>query len=354
MGQGSRALIAHLDLDSFFVAVERLRRPELADRPVVIGGRPGGRGLVAAASREARRAGVRAGMTLAAASVRCPAAVFLDGAVDAYLDAACRIDDLLRQESTEIEWVSIDEAFFSIPAPLAAAAVERVQRSLRSLGFDAACGLSRSKVVAQIASRLARPRGVVHIRDGYEARFHAPLKIELLPDLDAIVAQRLRARGVRRIGQLAHLEPSQATMLAGRLGAALARQASGGDDGILKRTPLPMHRLDDSDLHAPTMDTAALRDALAVRTCRLARDLRARRVYARSISLRLVYADGRTESRTVRLPEPSALDETIGAAAADAFARMLRPDHLVRSIGLSASGLIDAADQGVLFAVRRA
>jgi DNA polymerase-4 len=353
MGQGSRALIAHLDLDSFFVAVERLRRPELADRPVVIGGRPGGRGLVAAASREARRAGVRAGMTLAAASVRCPAAIFLDGAVDVYLDAACRIDDLLRQESSEIEWVSIDEAFFSIPAPLAAAAVERIQQSLRSLGFDAACGLSRSKVVAQIASRLARPRGVVHIRDGYEARFLAPLKIELLPDVDAIVAQRLRARGVRHIGQLAHLEPSQATMLAGRLGAALARQASGAA-GILKRTPLPMHRLDDSDLHAPTMDPSALRDALAVRTSRLARDLRARRVYARSISLRLGYADGRTESRTVPLPEPSALDETIGAAAADAFARMLRPDHLVRSVGLWASGLIDASDQGVLFAVRRA
>jgi DNA polymerase IV len=354
MGQGSRALIAHLDLHSFFVAVERLRRPELAGRAVVIGGRPGGRGLVAAASREARRAGVRPGMTLASASIRCPAAVFLGGAVDAYLAAASRIDDVLRRESTDIEWVSIDEAFFAIPAPVAPDAIERVQQSLHSMGFDAACGLSRSKIVAQIASRIARPRGIVHIRDGYEARFLAPLKIELLPDLDAIVARRLRARGVRRLGQLAHLEPSQATMLAGRLGAALARQAAGGDSGVVKRTPLPLHSLDESDLHAPTMDAAALRNALNARASRLARELRARGVYARSLTLRLAYADGRSESRTVPLPEPSALDETIGAAAADAFARMLRPDHVVRSIGLWASGLMDASDEGLLFPVRRA
>lgn len=354
MGQGSRALIAHLDLDSFFVAVERLRRPELAERPVVIGGRPGGRGLVAAASREARRHGVRPGMSLASAFIRCPGAVFVDGAVDAYFDAACRIDDVLRRESSEIEWVSIDEAFFSLPSSCAADAIERVQRTLRSSGFDAACGLSRSKVVAQIASGLARPRGVVHIRDGYEARFLAPLKIELLPDVDAVLARRLRARGVRRLGQLARLPLTQAAMLAGRLGATLTRYAAGDDPSVVKRTPLPMHRIDDEALAAPTMDHAVLEDAIEQHASRLARDLRARGVYARSITLRLAYADGRSESRTASLPGPSALDDVIDAAAADVLTRMLRPDHLVRAIGVSASGLIDAADQGVLFPVRRA
>lgn len=349
MGQGSRALIAHLELDSFFVAVERLRRPDLAGRPVVIGGRPGARGLVAAASREARRAGVRPGMTLASASIRCTGAVFLDGAVDAYLAAASRIDDVLRRESPDIEWVSIDEAFFALPRSCATDALERVQQSLAALGFDAACGLSRSRVVAQIASRLARPRGIVHIRDGYEARFLAPLKIELLPDLDAIVARRLRARGVRRLGQLAHLPPPQATLLAGRLGAVLAQHAAGIDSGVVKRMPLPMHRLDDEHLPAPTMEPLALQDALNACASRLARDLRGRGVSARSITVRVRYADGRADSRTVSLPEPSAIDDVIAAAAADAFARLLRPDHLVRSIGLSASGLIDASGQGALF-----
>lgn len=350
MGQGPRALIAHLDLDSFFVAVERLRRSDLVGRPVVIGGRPGGRGLVAAASREARRAGVRPGMALASASIRCPGAVFLDGAVDAYLDAACRIDEVLRRESPEIEWVSIDEAFFSLPASSAPAAVERIRQSLQSLGFDAACGLSRSRVVARIASRLARPRGIVHIRDGYEARFLSPLKIELLPEVDVIVARRLRARGVRRLGQLAHLAPAQAALVAGRLGAALARQAAGADPGTVRRTPLPMRRVDDDQLRTPTMEAAVLEDAIKERASGLARDLCARRAHARSITLRIRYADGRGESRTVSLPEPSSLDEVIQAIAADAFARMLRPGHLVRSVGISASGLIDASDQGVLFA----
>src|SRR3954454_15393570 len=230
-------MIAHIDLDSFFVAVECARRPGLSGRPVVIGGTPGSRGLVAAVSREARRAGVRPGMRLDAAALRCPDAVFLDGAFDAYLEASARVDAIVRRATAEIEWVSIDE-LFAAPAgstDAALAAVERIQHDLRSIGLAAACGLARSKVVARSASRLAHPRGLVHILDGYEARFLSPLKIEMLPDLDAGVARRLRASGVRRIGHLARLAPAAATELAGRAGRALAVQAVGVDPAPLRR-----------------------------------------------------------------------------------------------------------------------
>ena len=108
-------MFVHVDLDSFFVAVERARRPALIGRPVVIGGRPGSRGMVAAASREARRCGVRAGMPLAQASVRCPEGTFLDGAFDAYFEASLEVDEILRRETPEIEWQSIDEVFLGLP-----------------------------------------------------------------------------------------------------------------------------------------------------------------------------------------------------------------------------------------------
>src|SRR5918994_3653447 len=109
-------MVAHLDLDSFFVAVERRRRPDLIGRPVVIGGRPGSRGMVAAASREARRCGIRVGMPLAHASVRCADGVFLDGAFDAYFAASLEVDAVLRRETPDIEWQSIDEAYVGVAA----------------------------------------------------------------------------------------------------------------------------------------------------------------------------------------------------------------------------------------------
>src|SRR6476469_3069936 len=108
MGQGAGPLIAHIDPDAFFVAVARVRRPDLAGRPVVIGGRPGSRGMVASASREARRHGPPAGMPLAQASIRCPDAVFVDGAFDGYFAASLQMDELLRREARDIEWLSID------------------------------------------------------------------------------------------------------------------------------------------------------------------------------------------------------------------------------------------------------
>src|SRR6187455_3059725 len=146
-------------------------------------------------------------MPLAQAALRCPDGVFLDGAFDAYFAASLQVDALLRRESPEIEWQSIDEVFVGLPAGERATAsveiLERIQQGVRDLGFDASCGIARSKLVARIASRLGRPRGVVHVLDGYEARFLSPLKIEMLPGVDLTLARKLRAAGVRRLGQLA-------------------------------------------------------------------------------------------------------------------------------------------------------
>ncbi len=344
-------MIAHIDLDSFFVAVERARDPALIGRAVVIGGQPGSYGFVAALSREARRAGVRAGMLLGQAALRCPDAVFLDGAFDAYLSASVEVDAIVRRESSEIEWVSIDELFVEVSSG-GAAAVERIQRRLQSMGLDAGFGLARSKVVARIASQLARPRGVVHVLDGYEARFLSPLKIEMLPGIDAAVAQRLRARGVRRLGQLAGLSPTEVAPLIGRAGAILARQAAGVDSSPVRRASLPRHPIEDQALPHPSADLDVLRAALDERIARVGRELRSQVVYARSLTVRLRYADGHRHSRTMSLREPSALTEVLQAAAADLLTQMLRPERLVEAIGVSCSGLLHGAGGTALFPIR--
>ena len=341
-------MIAHIDVDSFLVAVERARNPELTGRAVVIGGRPGSRGLVASASREARRAGIRPGMPLEQASIRCPDAVFLAGAFDAYLAAARHVDDILRRESSDIEWNAIDDVFVGMAGD-AVRAVERIQQRLQSMGLDAGCGLARTKVVARIASRLARPRGVLHVLNGYEARFLSPLKIEMLPGVDAAIAQRLRAGGIRRLGQLAHLSPAQIAPLAGRAAATLARQAAGLDFTPLHRASLPPASLEDRLLAEPTADADVLHRAIDERVAHLAHELRIRGMYARTITVRLHYADGRSESRSTRLSEPSALTEVLQTTAWELLAQRARPERLVRAVGVSGTGLLDAAGEVALF-----
>jgi DNA polymerase IV len=350
-------MIAHIDLGSFFIAVERARRPDLIGRPVVIGGQPRSGGVVAAASREARRAGIRAGMLLSQASARCPDAIFLGGAVDAYLAASARVDAVLRRESADIEWISIDEAYVALARrtpPNAArdiTAIERIQAALQGMGLDAACGLARTKVVARIASQLARPRGVVHVLEGYEARFLAPLKIELLPGVDPALGRKLRAAGIRRLGQLAKLSEGQLSVLAGRSGATLARQAAGIDLTGVRPTALLHARLDDDELPAPTADPGVLRDLVRAHAEQLAGQLRAHGAFARSITLRLRYADGRVESRTAALAQPSALDEPLILIACELLTRMSRPERLVRAINVTCPGLLSAPGDPALFAV---
>jgi DNA polymerase-4 len=358
-------MIAHVDLGSFFIAVERARTPALIGRAVVIGGRPESGGVVAAASREARRTGIRPGMLLAEASTRCPDAVFLRGAVDAYLAASARVDAVLRRESADIEWVSIDEAYMALraverrglphaigsEASSGVAAIERIQTALQGMGLDAACGLARSKVVARIASQLARPRGVVHVLEGYEARFLAPLKIELLPGVDPALGRKLRAAGIRRLGQLAKLSEAQLSILVGRSGATLARHASGVDFTRVRRTALLHAPLEDHELPEASANPDVLRGIVRSRSEHLARLLRVRGAFARSITLRLRYADGRVESRTAPLAQPSALDEPLAAVAGELFAKMCRPERLVRAVAVTCPVLLSAGGDPALFAV---
>jgi len=354
MGQGARALVIHIDLDAFFVAVERVRRPDLVGRAVIIGGRPGGRGMVASASREARRAGVRTGMPLPQAAARCPDAVFLDGAFDAYFAASLQVDDVLRRESADIEWLSIDEVVVAVAEPRSTAAsialVERIQQAIHALGFDAACGVARSKLVARVAAQLGRPRGLVHVLDGYEARFLSPLKVDMLPGIDPVLARRLRDAGIRRLGQLATMPDEELARLAGRGGAALARRAAGVDASRIRRTALPPPRIEDRELTPPTSDAAAIHAAIAAEAERVARDLRAHGVCARTVTLRVRFADGRIDSRTVTLDEASALDGVLTAAAVKLLPRVWPGARLLRSVGVSCGGAIASPREATLFA----
>jgi len=235
-------VIAHVQLHDFFIAVERAARPDLAGRPVLIGGLDASRGLVAAASAEARARGVTTGMRVADAVAAVPDAVCLPGGIERYLEVSAQIDERLRACTRAIEWTAIDEAWLQLDAGRAASApsLDDLRRELaRDFGLSMAAGVGSTRAVAAVASRLMQPAGMLIVLPGYEARLLAPVDIRRLPGLSDAQQARLRAAGVDSLGELAALDEALLHQLIGRGGSVLARHALGLDDRPLAPADVP-------------------------------------------------------------------------------------------------------------------
>src|SRR4051794_32150744 len=205
-GVRSEASILHIDLDAFFAAVEQRDKPSLRGKPVIVGGL-GGRGVVATASYEARRFGVRSAMSMAEARSRCPHAAFLVGRFDAYHQASTVVMRVLRERSPLVEPLSLDEAFVDLAASpqgadLSFEGLEQVAADLKTAvadvtgGLTASVGIATSKLVAKIASELDKPDGAVVIAPGTERDLLRPMQVTVIPGVGPATAERLRRIGV--------------------------------------------------------------------------------------------------------------------------------------------------------------
>jgi DNA polymerase-4 len=242
-GPERRRSILHVDLQPFFVSVERSLDPALRQRPVVIGGDPDGTGVVAAASDEARQAGVREGQPLAAARRLCPQAAFLPGDLEAYARVSQDVTTVLLGASRRVERPSADEAYVDLtrdgegpPHPVQAA--EAIKDELqRRLGLAASLGLASSRLAARVASSWARPRGLLVVLPGYEAAFLARQPITFL-GLPPHIEKALTRAGLDTLGALAAAPEAQLAELAGAAAHRLRQAAHGeGEDAIAVAAP---------------------------------------------------------------------------------------------------------------------
>ncbi len=340
--------VAHLDLDAFFAAVEVLEHPELAGLPLIVGGNPDGRGVVATASYEARQFGVRSAMSSAEARRRCPQAVFVRPDMAAYRVHSRRVWALVGERCPAMEQVGIDEGYLDIgDAVRSAGEARRYLRELQAAireatGLSASFGCGTSKVVAKIASDQQKPAGVTVVPAGAEAAFLAGLPLRALPGVGPKSEARLTAAGLAAVGHLAALDDGElARLLPGAVGLELRDRARGIDPRPVVVEPaasvsIGYEETFDRDVESPDLlRQEALRMAERVAE-RLARDGRR----ARTVTVKVRYPDFTLRSRSTSSAAGVEQAAEIGALAVQALGRALadRPPP-VRLLGVSVSRL---------------
>ncbi len=357
MGHDAQRWIIHADLDAFFAAVAILLHPELAGKPVIVGGSPSGRGVVASASYEARKFGVRSAMPAAQAARLCPDAQFVRVPGEAIREYAGRFREILTSFSPLVEVVSVDEAYldasdsdrlFGGPVELARQLKDRVRRET---GLTVSLGIAPNRLVAKMASDLGKPDGFFVVQPGEEAATLAPLSIDLLPGIGARTSARLRAAGFMTLGQLAAAPVASLAGVAGRQAESLARRARGECN-----LPVVAERSERKSLgHERTFGRdrrgmAELEAPLFRLAERAGAELRRHGLAGSTVALKLRYSDFETISRQRTLPEPVDAHQEIFRAARDLLAAALATrNDPVRLIGVRVSSLLPGSHQASLF-----
>ena len=357
---GVARTILHVDMDAFFVSVELRRRPELVGLPVVVGG-TGDRGVVAAASYEARRFGVHSALSSAIARRRCPEAVFLAGDYDSYQQVSAQVHEIFERYTPLVEPLALDEAFLDVTGATGLFGSGRqIANRLRDeisaqVGLRCSVGVAVNKFIAKVASVAAKPvalpdriepgRGVVVIEPGSEAAFLGPLSVERIWGVGPVTLGHLHDLGIRTIDELAGVDPKRLHRRLGRTSAEhLVRLAAGIDERAVEPNRAARsigHEqtfADDLLTRAQvTSEVVRLVDAVAER-------LRAAGRPARTITLKVRYSDFSTITRSFTSPQPLDTAPSI-LAGLEPLLRALDLRGGVRLLGVSASNLGHVAVQ---------
>lgn len=352
--------IFHVDMDAFFVSVEELFDPSLKGKAVVVGGQRHERGVVSAASYEARKFGVHSAMPLRTAAKLCPQAMFVDGHPERYRECSQRVFEVLKKFSPQVEMASIDEAYLDMTGterlhgPPLRAAHSLHARMKSETQLNCSIGIGSSRLIAKVSSAQAKPNGVLWIVPGQEAKFLAPLEVRAIPGVGKVTEQNLHALGIQKVGDLATKDEQFLEQRFGKWGLALAGKAQGKDTGGWFDSEVGEDTDAKSISHEHTFnEDTGNREQLESTLMRLSemvgRRLREARVYARTIQLKLRYKDFATITRAHTLAAATQLDNDIFEEARQLFRKNWRAGAEVRLLGVQASSLeVEAPQIGLL------
>jgi len=352
--------IAHVDMDCFFVAVERLKDPSLIGKPVVVGGDPDGRGVVSSASYEAREFGVHSAMPAATAKKKCPDAIFLRGGFDDYQKYSRAVRGILEQYTPMVEMASIDEAYLDLTGterlygnPLEA--VDMIKNHiLEETGLVASFGVGTNKLIAKIASDYGKPDGITIISFGMEADFLAPMNIRELPGIGPSSEKKLHRLGIRTIGQLAgySLEKLSRRLDDQTRAEGLHRRALGESDSPVVPERQRKSISKETTFREDISDLEYLESTLHYLTGQVVSKLRTSGKTARTVTIKYRYADFETHTRALTLDRSTDSSEVVYTNAQKMMNESVDILRGIRLIGVGVTQLQEDGEQLGLFQQR--
>ena len=344
--------IVHLDLDTFFVSVERLMNSKLAAKPLIIGG-TGDRGVVSSCSYEARVYGVHAGMPMRMARQLCGDAVYIRGDMDQYTKYSRLVTDIIADSAPVYEKASIDEHYLDITGMdkffgSMKWSHELRQKIISESGLPISFGMSVNKTVAKIATGEAKPAGELHVEDTNIHNFLDPLSIKKIPMLGKVASQKLQRMGVDKILTLRQMPVEMLQNVMGKNGVSLWKKANGLDSTPVfqysERKSISAERTFQQD----SIDVKRLNELIVGMAEKLAYSLRKKRKLCSVITVKIRYSNFDTYTMQKRISYTS-FDHVIMEVAKELFVKLYTRRMLVRLIGVKLSGLVEGVQQLDLF-----
>jgi DNA polymerase-4 len=343
--------ILHVDMDAFFVSVEELEDPSLVGKAVIVGADPDGRGVVAAASYEARKFGVHSAMPIRTAKKLCPQAIFLRGQHGKYGEYSHRIHRIFEEFTPVVEMVSIDEAYLDLSGceRLHGSAFRAADKLIRSVkertGLNCSVGVSTSHLVSKIASDQAKPHGLLYVLPGCEARFLAPLPIRRMPGIGKVTEPELRSLGITTIGDLQQMGQDRLRECFGKFGEWLYTKSCGLDIEAYQYEEEPKSISHETTFDTDINDLDEIERTLSYLAQLVGRRLRDHGLFARTVGLKLRFAPFKTLTRDVTLDEPTNLDSVIFASVLRLFEDACNGKQKIRLVGVRSANLERATFQ---------
>jgi DNA polymerase-4 len=332
----------HIDADAFFASVEQGFNPLLKKYPVIVGGTENQRGVVHTASYQARARGIYTGMSLIQAKTTCPDAVFLKGNFEHYQAVSLTLQEIYLHYTPLVEFTSLDDAYLDLtgtlhlhPAPQQIAKIIQ-DEVLERVGVGLSFGIGSNKTIANIASGLHKPLGIVQVAAGEEKEFLAPLAVDALPGIGRIAKEKLSDLGIFTVAQLARFPKRILEQLFGRNGIKLWNLANGVDPRGVSQRSVPKQISRETSFEEDTSDTGLITGTLQYLTERIAKKLREQELVCQTIAVKVRYADFSADRRSRSLVVPS--NDSISLfAMVDTLFRELRLRRIrLRHVGVTA------------------
>lgn len=345
---GVDRVVVHMDLDTFFVSVERLKDSRLMHKPVLVGG-TGDRAVVASCSYEARAFGVHSAMPMRQAKMLCPEAIIVRGDYEHYSKYSNMVTEIIHEKVPLYEKSSIDEFYIDMTGMdkffgTYTYVQELRNRVIKETGLPLSFGLSENKTVSKVATGEAKPNNHLKIEYGIEKSFLAPLSVRKIPMVGEVTAQLLRKMGIVKIKTVQEMPLEIMDNILGENGKSIWKKANGIDNSPV--TPYTERKSISSEetFESDTIDVKRMKTILAGMTERLAYQLRKENKLTSNVAVKIRYSDFETHTKQLRIPYTSA-DHTLIKLVKDLFDKLYDRRVLIRLIGVRFSGLVSGGYQ---------